>query len=478
MFSPEDYTIIAHILPRLYGLIFLFAIAPFLFQIQGLIGANGILPAAKFLALIKARYPQKYYYYVPTLFWINSSNWALVGLVWSGVVLSIALMLGFYPSLLLFLLYLIYLSIVSVGQDFLSFGWEGFLLEGAIYTFLISLTPTPTLMSWICINILLFRFYFHAGLVKLQSGDQNWRNLTAIFYHYQSQPLPNAAAWYIHKLPLWFHKASVILMFAIELAVPFGIFGPDLMRTGVFAAFFFLQWSVWATGNFSYLNHLSVILSTILLNNSTLSSFIPPPTMELPVHGLIEEAISTLAGGFILMQLMQIWRQLRLSPSFHYSRFQRWLMMCSFYHIANPYGIFAVMTTTRIEIIIEGSDDGEQWKEYAFPYKPSEVERRPRRISPYQPRLDWQAWFLPFDSIPDAWFEFFLFHLLKGTPEVLRLLRTNPFPHHPPKYVRAMKYDYRFSTFAEKRQTGHWWVRNFAGPFCPAIMLRNWKETG
>lgn len=459
MFFPEDYTTIAHLLPRLYGLIFLFAFGPFLFQIRGLIGVNGILPASKFLAYVKARYPQKCYSYVPTIFWINSSNKALVGAVLSGVILSIALMFGIYPSLLLILLYLIYLSIVSVGQDFLSFGWEGFLLEGAIYVFLISLTATPTLLSWICLNILLFRFYFKAGLVKLQSGDPHWKDLTALFYHYQSQPLPNAVAWYVHKLPLWFHKTSVIVMFAIELVAPFGIFGSDLMRTGVFAAFFFLQLGIWATGNFSYLNHLSVVLSTILLNNRLLSPFILPPAVELPAYGILEELISAAAGIFILLQLMQTWRQLRLSNIFQNSRFNKWLMMCRFYHIANPYGIFAIMTTRRIEIIIEGSTDGELWKEYAFPYKPSEVARRPRRISPYQPRIDWQAWFLPFDSIPDQWFELFLDHLLKGTPEVLKLLRVNPFPDRPPLYVRAIKYEYRFSTMAEKRQTGDWWVR-------------------
>lgn len=468
MFSPEDYTTIANLLPRLFGLIYFFAIGPFLFQILGLIGSNGILPVAKFLESVKESYPSKCYAYVPTLFWINSSNKALVGVVIIGLLASIVLMLGFYPSLMLILLYLLYLSIVSVGQDFLSFGWEGFLLEATIYVFLISLPPVPTLLSWICINFLLFRFYFKAGAVKLQSRDPNWKNLTALAFHYESQPLPNTIAWYVHKFPMWFHKASTLLMFVAELIVPFGIFGPEVMRTWVFFIFLGLQWTIWVTGNFSYLNHLSVVLSTILLNNQTLSAFINPPHADMQVNPIYAWTVSALAGVFLCLQLIRFWHHF-----FPNRLFRKWMAMCYPYHIANPYGIFAVMTTERIEIIIEGSEDGFDWKEYAFRYKPSEVDRRPGRISPYQPRIDWQAWFLPFSYFSsEPWFQLFLFHLLKGTPDVVKLLRVNPFKDTPPKYVRAMMYDYRFSTYQEKKETGQWWIRRFVGPYSPVMKLK------
>jgi hypothetical protein len=468
MFFPESYTAIAWFLPKILGLIYFFAFWPFLFQIKGLIGTNGILPADKFLKNIKKHYPIKCYLYVPTLLWINSSNRALLGIVWLGLVCSITLLIGFFESWMLVFLYLIYLSIVTAGQDFLSFGWEGFLLEATVYTFLVSLTATPTLLSWICINFLLFRFYFMAGGVKLLSRDANWRNLTALAYHYQSQPLPNTIAWYVHKFPLWFHKTSTWLMFVIELIIPFGIFGSDAMRLGVFCAFFMLQWTIWITGNFSYLNHLSVALSIILLSNSYLSPFLTASNLG-PSNIIVSGLVSFIAGIFIILQIMRFWQQ--LYPNKFIGKL---LANLSFFHLVNPYGIFAVMTTERIEIIIEGSVDGWEWKEYCFKYKPSEVNRRPRRISPYQPRLDWQAWFLPFRYYTsEAWFQSFLYHLLKGTPDVLNLLRKNPFPDMPPKFIRSVMYEYRFSTWAEKKESGNWWIRRGGELFSPPMKLKD-----
>ncbi|WP_068470995.1 lipase maturation factor family protein [Candidatus Protochlamydia phocaeensis] len=467
MLDPSSYTIISSLFPRLLGFVYFWAIGAFFFQIKGLIGSQGILPISDYLKLLKMHYGKRAYLYAPSLFWIKWSDRALVGLVVSGILVSICLMWGFYPSLCLVLLYCLYLSIVSVGQDFLSFGWEGFLLETTCYAFLISLTPVPNLMAWICINLLLFRFHVQAGAVKIQSRDVNWRNHTAIAYHYQTQPLPNTQAWYFHKLPLKFHQLSTILMFIIELIIPFGIFLTDTIRLGVFIALFGLQYAIWFTGNLSFLNYLTAILSTILLSNAVLSSFFAlPPQSPPPLY--LDISITIISLFFITLQLMRLWHHF-----YRNRQIGRWLNWFSSFHLVNPYGIFAVMTTERIEIIIEGSEDMHEWKEYLFYYKPSEITRRPRRISPYQPRLDWQAWFLPFSDFRDErWFQHLLFHLLKGTPDVLKLLRNNPFPDKPPKYVRALMYDYTFSSFKEKKEKGWWWKRTLVGAYSPIISLK------
>lgn len=468
MLDVNSYTIIAQWFPRLLGLIYFSTFFAFYFQINGLIGKNGILPINHLLKLVESRYGKRRWLVLPTLFWIHSSNLALQGLCVLGSFASILLLFGVVPPLMLFLLYLMYLSIVSVGQEFLGFGWEGFLLELTINAFLLSLTTIPNLMVWLSLNFLLFRFHFQAGIVKLQSKDPNWKNLTAISYHYQTQPLPNVVAWYFHKLPLWFHKVSCFLMFVFELAIPFGIFFGEDVRLAVFIALGGLQAFIWFTGNLSFLNHLTFLFCTILINNTVFGHFgiTAPPTTEVNT-GL--EVLLNILGTLLLV--------LQISAFYHHFIPLKWFSFLQRYfhqfYIINRYGIFAVMTTKRYEIIIEGSYDGVEWKEYALPYKPAELDRRPRRISPFQPRVDWQAWFLPFsDFHSERWFEQFIYHLLKGTEDVLKLVRVNPFPEEPPKYIRAIAYDYVFSTFKEKRELGLWWTRSYAGIYSPTLSLK------
>jgi len=467
MWDPESYTIIANLLPRLIGLIYFFAFSPFLFQIRGLIGSEGILPIKDFLALVKTRYPRGYVWIAPTLFWWNASDKALIALTAFGTCISLLLIGGFSPTFCLLMLFIIYLSIVSVGQEFLSFGWESFLLEITFYTFWVSLTPVPNLMLWISLNFLLFRFNIQAGAVKLQSGDINWRNLTGLAFHYLSQPLPNTQAWFVYKCPLVFHKASTLFMFFAELIVPFGLFFTDTIRAWTGFCLIGLQIIIWFTGNFSYLNHLTVVLSMIAFSNVYLSSVIEP--VDYPATPWIIDSGLTLIGAvFVLIQALRLYHH--FWPRSDLNRFFSKFWYC---HLFNRYGLFAVMTTERIEIVIEGSQDGENWEEYLCKYKPSEVTRRPRRISPFQPRLDWQLWFLPFDTFErERWFHLFLHHLLKGTPEVLKLLRYNPFPDKPPAYIRALMYDYQFSSFQEKKELGWWWRRTYLGPYSPTFSLK------
>lgn len=467
MWNPENYTIAAHLFPRLLGLIYLFAIFPFLFQIRGLIGEHGILPIRDYLNHFRLHKPLKRFFYIPTLFWLDCSNRSLMALTIAGTIFSILLIFGVYPSILLALLFLIYLSIVSVGQDFLSFGWESLLLEITFYTFWISLTPIPNAMMWICLNFLLFRFHIQAGACKLQSHDWCWRDLSALWFHYQSQPLPNMWAWYAHKLPLSLHKASTFIMFVIELIVPFGLFLTDDIRAATGIAFIGLQLIVWLTGNFSYLNHMTAAFSIILFSNFFLSPVMDPPIVY-PTNIITDSLITLIGIAFFILQIFRFWHHFQPLPR----AIVNWIYSFSTLHLVNRYGLFAVMTKERIEIIIEGSEDGVEWKEYLCKYKPSEITRRPRRISPYQPRIDWQMWFLPFDDFEaEQWFHQFLYHLLKGTPAVVNLIRHNPFPDAPPKYIRALAYDYKFSTAQQKKELGWWWQRQYMGPFSPVLTL-------
>jgi hypothetical protein len=257
-------------------------------------------------------------------------------------------------------------------------------------------------------------------------------------------------------------------MFFVELIVPFGLLLTDEIRACAGVALIGLQVIIWFTGNFSYLNHLTASFSIIAFNNSFLSWIHEPPPVSATSE-LVNPLLSLVGIIFLILQFIRFWHHF-------YPRkrlLAQWLFWLAPFHLVNRYGLFAIMTKERYEIIVEGSEDGQMWKEYLCWYKPSEVTRRPRRISPYQPRLDWQMWFLPFEDFESAtWFHQFLYHLLKGTPEVLQLIRYNPFPHKPPKYLRALMYDYQFSTKEQKKDHGWWWQRHLIGSFSPVLALK------
>lgn len=467
MFSPESSLLICSFFPRMLGVIYLLAFFPFLFQIKGLIGVRGILPLQERLDFLRPRYGWRAVSYFPTLFWWNASDKMLVGVVLFGCACAALLVLGMPPWLLLPCLIVVHLSLITAGQEFLSFGWEMFFLEVAYNTFLLSLTQSPNLFAWVSLNLLIIRFHFQAGISKLQSGDPNWRNLSALFYHYETQPIPNPIAWYFHQLPFGFQKFSTAAMFFVELAVPFMVFGTQEMRLAAFVLFVSLQAFIGVSGNFSYLNYLTIVLVTLLIGDAYLAPLFGPPVRVTPTPLIWDAVVSVPAAALIILQLLQLWNAFFPSRDLLrlFSKIYR-------FHFVNRYGIFAVMTTRRYEIIVEGSDDGVSWKEYLFYYKPSEVDRRPRWIAPYQPRLDWQIWFVPFSYYGgDAWFENFLLRLLEGSPEVLKLLRYNPFPESPPRYVRALTYLYQFSNRKIRQRTGAWWVRTYLHPYSPVVSL-------
>lgn len=470
-FDSQFYLTAVNLFTRLLGVIFFFAFAPFIFQMKGLLGKNGILPIGEYLSFISSRYGKKGYYYIPTLFWLNSSNSMLLAVVISGTILSVLLAFNVYPLLLLPLLYILYLSIISAGQDFLGFGWESFLMEITCNAFFLNLVSPPNPLVWVSLNLLLFRFHFQAGISKFLSRDENWRAMSALQYHYMTQPLPNTQAWFLHRFPLWFHRVSCALMFFIELVVPLAIFWSEDFR---FIAWIFLaslQVIIWFSGNLSYLNHMTFAFCTILISDSYFQKIIGSTINTPASSNPIMETIAWVVGGaLIVLQGISLWNY--FMP---HARFGRILESLQPFHLINRYGIFAVMTTKRYEIVVEGSEDGNEWREYIFRYKPSELSHRPRRISPYQPRLDWQAWFLPFTSYEYCWwFQSFLARLLDNSADVVGLMRINPFPEKPPKYVRALIYDYDFTDWATLKKEGTWWKRNYVGAYSPILMKKSY----
>lgn len=445
------------IFPKLLGLIYIIAFGGHLFQIRGLLGKNGILPIDRFLNAYRYL-GKKRFYFLPTLFWINRSDFTLMAVPALGTLCGFFLLFHLAPDPLLILIaYICQLSLLHVGQDFMGFGWEIYLCDISFTTFFLLMTDPPDPLFSLNLNLILFRCYFQGGASKLLSRDPNWRNLTAVAYHYQTQPLPNTIAYFAHKLPLSFQKVSCVLMFFAELVAPFGIFGTEEIRFVTFFIIAGLQLLIYATGNFSFLNHMTFVLSTILL-------FPLFPTSSLNLF------LSPIGAALVLLQLISLRNYFfPVSPIAG-----RLLRLLSPLQIISRFGIFAVMTTKRFEVIIEGSDDRIHWKEYTFRFKPSELTRRPKRVSPYQPRLDWMAWFLPFRPYESQfWFHQFLERLLQGKKEVLQLLKYNPFQERPPKYIRALFYDYTFTDFKTWKETGRFWNRTLIGPYSPVLTLED-----
>ena len=467
---------------RALGCIYLIAFLSLWVQIHGLIGSNGISPADQYLAAVRQQIGTQGYYLVPTLFWLHPSDVFLNFLCAGGVILSIVLIAGFVPSFTLVGLWAFYLSLVSIGQVFLSFQWDVLLLEAgflAIFFAPLQIRETfrrasepSTAFLWL-LRWLLFRLMFASGYVKLAS-DEVWQNLTALNFHYETQPLPTWIGWYAHQLPEWFQKASVIGMFAAELVVPFFIFAPRRLRSVGCIGLAALQVLIILTGNYCFFNLLTLVLCLLLIDDVTwrqplLKRFMPSIRfVEQPLRRYRRVCIVGVAMLLFLLSSIrfggQLFREAPLSAVAWIAPFRS----------VNTYGLFADMTESRPEIIVEGSNDRISWKTYEFRWKPGALTTAPKWVAPHQPRLDWQMWFAAlqgsYQNTP--WFLNFMGALLQDKSEVLQLLAENPFPDTPPRYVRATLYDYRFTDFATKRSEKTWWHREWKGIYCPAISLR------
>jgi lipase maturation factor 1 len=518
---------------RALGLIYLVAFVSLWTQIGGLIGHNGILPEDQYMAGAGQYFDSHgidglaRFHILPTLCWVNPSDGFLQFQCIAGVFLSCLLIIGIAPVPALALLWLFYLSLATVGRDFLGFQWDNLLLEaGFLAIFLAPWQLWPKYFAKICLarrqpknarhpcfppsrivlwlfRMLLFKLMFSSGCVKLASGDPNWRNLTALTFHYQTQPLPTWIGWYANQLPLWFQKVSCVGTFAIELGAPFLIFLPRRIRFFGGAAIAFLQILILLTGNYTFFNWLTLALCLLLLDDfvskelyrrllsllyrrfPNLRSVRDCATADLKIGDAagseicatarsrwLFAATAPLAVVFISVSLLEILAIFGMGGSGIFKPVAEVAGWLEPFRTFNNYGLFAVMTTERHEIIVQGSNDGVHWSDYEFRYKPGDVEQRPGFIAPFQPRLDWQMWFAALGNYQDnPWFENFCVRLLQGSPPVLALLKSNPFPTKPPRYIRGELYNYEFTNFSERHATGAWWKRQLIGEYLPPISL-------
>jgi hypothetical protein len=326
---------------------------------------------------------------------------------------------------------------------------------------------------WLLV-FLQFKLMFLSGLTKLLSGDPTWRHATALDYHFETQPLPPWTAWYAHHLPGGVHRAATVAMFFIELVAPWFLLAPARLRvlriTGC-GALALLQLSIAATGNYGFFNALALVLCVPVLDDRLLRRVIPVRLTTRAGVSPARRAILWVVGPvFLLLSLLSLGREIvstlprpqGLGLALGWSDpIMTWVAPLRSF---NGYGLFRVMTRERPEIVLEGSRDGEHWSEYQFRYKPGDVTRRPPFVAPYHPRLDWQMWFAALDPEGNlGLLESLANRLRAGTPEVLALLARNPFPAAPPRFIRLMAYDYRFSTAAEWQRTHAWWVRELVG---------------
>jgi predicted DCC family thiol-disulfide oxidoreductase YuxK len=472
--EPPRHELTSFLFLRLFGVVALCAFVSFAVQAQGHIGSRGILPLHEFVDALAARFGPERFVLAPMLFWLNDSDLAIQAVCWAGAVSALLLVLNLLPRLSLVLIYALYLSLLYAGQTFMNFQWDTFLLETAVIALIMSVRPT--LGVWLS-RWLLFRFMFMSGVVKLISGDPNWRNLSALSYHFLTQPLPTPLAWYAARLPAGVLKTATGAMFFVELILPFLIFSPRRLRVASAVGILALQSCILLIGNYSWFNLQTMLLCLPLFDDAALRRIAPSRLLRLAQaraktpapRRSVTIVVNTVALMMVSLSLVQMDERFGGSapgPALAIDD------LFEPFHTVSPYGLFSVMTTTRDEIIVEGSNDGEQWREYEFRYKPGDLVRSPPWNIPHQPRLDWQMWFAALDDAQRLpWFSRFLERLLENEPSVTALLEKNPFPDKPPTYVRAELYDYTYAGGADAA-VGQWWDRRLAGLYFPKARLK------
>jgi lipase maturation factor 1 len=514
-FGLRDRLVPRWIFLRALGAIYFSAFYALLFQIRGLIGTDGVLSARQYLAAVEHSLPSARYWFAPTLLWLSSSNAMLMALCWIGLAASVAAMLNFWPRLSFFLCFVCYLSFVTAASDFSGYQSDGMLLEAgflALFFCPSGLLPgwgahtPPSRASLFLLQWEWFRIYFESGMVKLLSGDTEWRHLTAMDEYYQNGPLPTWVGWYVEHLPHWFHVSTAGATLALELGLVFLMFFGRRARLICF--FIVTPWEIGVilTANYTFLNYLVLALGFLLLDDRFLWRFIParflPPTgvnVEEPVvetdrpitlfnsgkdaDQAVEEppparrktshlgAIRLAITAVLLMWVAYVTTtELILIPFPELPLPSTPIRALEPMRIANRYGLFAVMTRGRYEIEFQGSNDGQTWVAYPFCYKPQALNERPRIYAPYQPRFDWNLWFASLgDWQQNSIVPFTEERLLKNSRDVLSLFRGNPFASAPPKYVRAVLWQYWFTSMKEKQDTGNWWRRQLIGLYAPVL---------
>ena len=467
-----NYWLTRLVFQRGLALVYLIAFLNVVNEFKPLLGENGLLPAPLWMRAVPFRVS-------PSLFYLAPKDWAFLLGGWLGIALSCLALVGVVErfstpvsAAVWASIWLLYLSFVNVGQTFYGFGWEDILLEAGFYSiFLGSRNVAPQMVNIILLRWLCFRVMFGAGLIKLR-GDPCWRDMTCLDYHYQTQPMPNPLSWYFHWAPEWTHHAGVWVNHFAEVVSPFGYFLPQPVASIAALVTIGFQGLIMASGNLSWLNLLTIVLAIPALDDRAIRKVLRIATPELRAPAMPHKIAVGLLG--VLVAALSVGPIANmLSPE---------QVMNNSYnplHLVGTYGAFGSITRTRYEVVVEGSNDqspgpASQWREYEFRGKPTATDRRPPQIAPYHLRLDWLMWFAAMsDYSQEPWFIHFVGKLLEGDRDTLSLLRSNPFPGHPPRFVRAQLYRYEFTTPAERRQTGQWWKREFVRPYFPAISFDN-----
>ncbi|MHC5115265.1 MAG: lipase maturation factor family protein, partial [Planctomycetota bacterium] len=469
--GPSTYRISRALFLRLLGVVHLIAFVSLWGQIEGLVGSGGIVPVAEYLDLIRGEADASVARQFPTLCWISDSDAFLHAQCAAGVILAGLLVIGIAPLPVLGALWLVYLSLVIAGQQFMSFQWDTLLLETTFVAMFaapasrrlrIATARPPTRGGLLLVRLLLFKLMFLSGVTKLLSGDPTWRDGTAMTFHYETQPIPAATSWYAHQLPAWMHGLSGILMFVVELGVPFLLFGPRRVRHAAAAMLIALQLGIMATGNYGFFNVLTIVLCVPVLDDRLLRRCLLPSRREAFDELDPEPAPLTLWAA---PRIFATWIAALLSV-FAFAgemvgtrrpdRLPRWtnatldvvdalvvswtephvMGPLSRFRTFNGYGLFRVMTVERPEIVIEARRAGESWQPLAFHWKPGDPKDSPRFVAPHMPRLDWQMWFAALNPRGQTrWIDGLCRALLEGRPDVRRLLADDPFGDQPPQLV-------------------------------------------
>jgi lipase maturation factor 1 len=514
---------------RCLAAIYFSAFLALVFQTRGLIGPDGILPAGQFLDSI-ANAGLIRFWYVPSLFWISSTSWWMMAVVWIGLAASVAAFFNLWPRLSFFLCFVCFLSWIAAATTFSEYQSDGMLLEAGFLALFFAPrgfwpglgadSPPPRaplfllLWEW-------FRIYFESGLVKLLSGDPEWRHLTAMDHYYQNGPLPTWVGYYIQQLPHWFHVGTAGATLVMELAIVWMLFLPRRFRLILF--FIVTPWEIGVilTANYAFLNYLVLFLGFLLLDDRSVRWLIPrrfrssldaaaasapaePQPRVEPVLSILATTESPAAPGapplpsqslgrqggrlrahfrafkLAAVAVLMLWiaydttAEMILIPWRDFPLFTTPIEALQPFRIANEYGLFAVMTRGRYEIEFQGSNDGQTWTSYRFCFKPQALDQAPGIYAPYQPRFDWNLWFASLGDWQSEQGRIVFItegQLLLGDPAVLSIFCGNPFPDQPPKYIRAVLWQYWFTTLQEKHATGNWWRRAYAGLYGPEITL-------
>ena len=491
----RDHLIARWLFLRALGAIYFSAFLALLFQIRGMIGTDGILPAGEYLEKVRTLGAARFWY-APTVLWGGSGNHALMALVWIGLIASLLVVVNVAPRISLAVCFVCFLSFIAVAQDFGQYQSDGMLLEAGFLSLFVapggwwpgwgrkSSSQPRALASRAAVFLLLwewFRIYFESGAVKLLSGDPTWRNLTAMYEYYQNGPLPTWIGWYLQHLPLWFHRVTAGATLGMELVLVWMAFLPRRWKIVCCCIVTAWQVVVIATANYAFLNYLVLVLAVLLLDDRALRWLVPlrwragvEEEVEVPevkpVTGLgwvrvgVTAVVLTWVGYVTVAEMVAMFGQGALVWGAPVQALEP-------LRIANQYGLFAVMTPHRYEIEFQGSNDGRTWTPYTFRFKPQDVSERPGIYAPYQPRFDWNLWFASLTTWQSAPIvPLTEERLLDGDKDVLALFRGDPFAARPPKMVRAVLWQYWFSTPEEKRTEGVWWTRELLGTYAPTVV--------